>query len=121
MGLVNEPRAPMTIQETPKFAQEADRLLGEVAHAQLITFLGLNPTAGVVVPATGGIRKLRWAVPGRGKRGGARVIYYFLDESAPLLALEIYVKSTKEDLNEAQKKQLRKVAAAYAKKHGRSV
>jgi mRNA-degrading endonuclease RelE of RelBE toxin-antitoxin system len=84
----------MTVQETPEFAKEADRLLGDFVHAQLIAFLGLNPTAGVIVPATGGVRKLRWAVPGRGKRGGARVIYYFLNDSAPLLALDIYAKSS---------------------------
>jgi hypothetical protein len=111
----------MTVQEIPEFAKEAERLLGEVAHAQLITFLGLNPTAGVIVPATGGVRKLRWAVPGRGKRGGARVIYYFLHDSAPLLALDIYAKSVQGDLTEEQKKQLRMVAAAYAKRHGRSL
>ena len=109
----------MTVQEIPEFAKEADRLLGEVVHDQLITFLGLNPTAGVIVPATGGVRKLRWAVPGRGKRGGARVIYYFLDDAAPLLALDIYAKNVRGDLTEEQKKQLRMVAAAYAKRHRR--
>jgi hypothetical protein len=111
----------MTVQETPEFAKEADRLLGDFVHAQLIAFLGLNPTAGVIVPATGGVRKLRWAVPGRGKRGGARVIYYFLNDSAPLLALDIHAKSARVDLTEEQKKQLRMVAAAYAKRHGRSL
>jgi hypothetical protein len=111
----------MTVQEIPEFAKEADRLLGEVVHAQLVTFLGLNPTAGVIVPATGGVRKLRWAAPGRGKRGVARVIYYFLNDSAPLLALDIYAKSAKEDLTEDQKKRLRIVAAAYAKRHARSL
>jgi hypothetical protein len=73
------------------------------------------------VPATGGVRKLRWAIPGRGKRGGARVIYYFLNDSAPLLALDIYAKSAKEDLSEEQKRQLRMVATAYAKRHERKL
>jgi hypothetical protein len=73
------------------------------------------------VPATGGVRKLRWAVPGRGKRGGARVIYYFLNNAAPLLALDVYAKSAREDLSEEQKKQLRMVAAAYAKRHEREL
>jgi hypothetical protein len=64
---------------------------------------------------------LRWAVPGRGKRGGAWVIYYFLNNAAPLLALDIYAKSAKEDLSEEQKKQLRMVAAAQAKRHEREL
>jgi hypothetical protein len=64
---------------------------------------------------------LRWAVPGRGKRGGARVIYYFLNNAAPLLALDVYAKSAREDLSEEQKKQLRMVAAAYAKRHEREL
>jgi len=109
----------MTVQELPEFAQEADRLLGNIMHAQLIAFLGLNPTAGVIVPGTGGVRKLRWAVPGRGKRSGARVIYYFHNDSSPLLALDIYAKNVKEDLSEEQKKQLRRIAEAFVKKHGR--
>ena len=111
----------MTVQEVAEFSKEADRLLGEIAHAQLIAFLGLNPTAGAIVPATGGVRKLRWAVPGRGKRGGARVIYYFFNESAPLLALDIYSKSERENLTPEQKKQFRIMAAAFATKHGRSL
>ncbi len=109
----------MTVQELPEFAHEADRLLGNIVHAQLIAFLGLNPTAGVVVPGTGGVRKLRWAVPGRGKRSGARVIYYFHNDSSPLLALDIYAKNVQEDLTEEQKKQLRRIAGAFVKKHGR--
>jgi hypothetical protein len=49
------------------------------------------------------------------------VIYYFLDDSAPLLALEIYAKNARADLTQEQKKELRIVAAAYAKRHGTSL
>lgn len=68
---VDEPRVPLTVAETPVFSREADRILGEQSHRRLIAFLGLNPEAGAIVPDTGGVRKLRWAVPGKGKRGCA--------------------------------------------------
>jgi len=105
----------MTVQELPEFAKEADRILGERSHELLIEFLGLNPQAGVIVRATGGIRKLRWLVPGRGKRGGVRVIYYFHSEKLPLLALDIYSKNEKADLTPREKKQLRAAVAQYIK------
>ncbi len=58
----------------------------------------------MIVPATGGVRKLRWIAPGRGKRGGTRVIYYFHSENIPLFALDIYAKNEKADLNADEKK-----------------
>jgi RelE toxin of RelE / RelB toxin-antitoxin system len=114
-----QPRIPMTVQEMPEFAKEADRILGDALRIQLLTFLGLNPTAGAIVQGTGGIRKLRWAVPGRGKRGGARVIYYFYNQSVPLLALDMYAKNDQEDLTEGQKKRFRVIAEGFAKAHRR--
>ena len=50
---------------------------------------------------TGGVRKVRWAAKGRGKRGGARIIYYFQNESLPLLLLNVFAKSQKIDLTKA--------------------
>jgi mRNA-degrading endonuclease RelE of RelBE toxin-antitoxin system len=103
----------MTVQELPGFAKEADRLLGERSHEQLIEFLGLNPEAGVILRETGGIRKLRWSGSGRGKRGGVRVIYYFHGEKLPLLALDIYGKNERENLTASQKKQLRALVSQF--------
>jgi hypothetical protein len=59
---------------------ESDRL-------ELVAHLAANPEAGVVMSETGGVRKLRWAVGNKGKGGGIRVIYYFYDDSVPLLLL----------------------------------
>jgi mRNA-degrading endonuclease RelE of RelBE toxin-antitoxin system len=79
--------APMTVVETPFFLRKAASLLDEEARSELLVFLGMNPEAGDVIPEAGGVRKLRWAAPGRGKRGGVRVIYYFHSETFPLFLI----------------------------------
>jgi len=89
-----------------RFAADAVRLLGEEGRDRLIEFLSSNPRAGVVIPGTGGIRKLRWSASGRGKRGGSRVIYYFHSESIPLFALKLYAKNEESDLSEQDKRLL---------------
>jgi mRNA-degrading endonuclease RelE of RelBE toxin-antitoxin system len=97
----------MTVVETARFIREAGRILTEEALERLLAFLALNPDSGVVVPGSGGIRKVRWAIPGRGKRGGVRVIYYFHNESLPLLALSIYANNDKADITAADAKEMK--------------
>ena len=87
-----------TVAETPTFSRQADKIFGEAEKRELIAFLARNPLAGDEIPGTGGVRKLRFAAAGRGKRGGARVIYYFLDETMPIYALLAYAKAAKTDL-----------------------
>jgi len=64
------------------------------------------------MPDTGGVRKVRYAARGKGKRGGVRVIYYVLDEGTPLYALLIYRKDEQENLTPDQKKAVRAFAEA---------
>lgn len=64
----------------------------------MIDFLAANPYAGDLIPNTGGVRKVRVPASGRGKRGGARVIYYVFDEDAPLYALLVYAKNQSTNL-----------------------
>jgi hypothetical protein len=90
-----------TVAETPTFTRQAEKLFDEEEKLELIAFLAGNPLAGDVIPDTGGVRKVRFAASGKGKRGGARVIYYFLDDSMPLYALLVYPKSEKADLTAA--------------------
>jgi hypothetical protein len=61
-----------------------------------------------VMTGTGGVRKLRWALQGCGKRGGARVIYYFHNEGMPVLLLDAYGKNTKSNLSQAERKAIKK-------------
>ena len=65
----------MAVVETPFFLRKALGLLTDGEREQLIVFVGANPEMGDVVPESGGVRKLRWAAKGKGKRGGVRIIY----------------------------------------------
>ena len=100
-----------TIAETPMFMKQADKLLAPAEREALIDFLAANPEAGDVIEGTGGIRKVRFALPGRGKSGGARVIYYYHSAAIPLYALLIYAKNAKTDLTPGDKKALRALVA----------
>ncbi len=84
----------------------------EDERRELVDFLAENPLAGDEIPGTGGVRKLRFAAFGRGKRGGARVIYYYLDETMPIYALLAYAKSSRTDLTPAERRTVSKLAAA---------
>ncbi len=93
------------------FTRQADKLFDEEEKRQLVNALAENPRAGVLIPGGGGVRKLRFAASGRGKRGGARVIYYFVDEDMPVYALLVYPKGTKTDLTPEEKQTVRALAA----------
>jgi len=64
--------------------------MSDSERAELVAFIGANPESGEIIPETGGVRKLRWALAGRGKRGGARVIYYFHVQELPISLLSAY-------------------------------
>ncbi len=100
-----------TVAETPMFTRQSEKLFDEEEKRQLINALAEDPRAGVLIPGAGGVRKLRYASSGRGKRGGARVIYYFVDEDLPIYALLVYPKGTKTDLTPEEKRTVRALAA----------
>jgi hypothetical protein len=99
---------PMAVVETEEFLNRSKAILTETERSLLVAHLGTNPEAGQLVPGTGGVRKIRWATPGQGKRGGARVIYYY-NQSMPLFALDIYAKNEKPNLSEADKRSLKRL------------
>ena len=83
---------PMTVVETARFLKDVKPLLSQSEREELVAFVGANPEAGEIIPETGGVRKIRWALAGRGKRGGARVIYYWHNERL-LFLLAAYGKN----------------------------
>ena len=84
-----------------------------------MNFVAENPEAGDVIPDTGGLRKLRWSRQGMGKRGGARVIYFYHDDEMPLFLLLIYAKAQQEDMTPDQKRQARALVGALKQEYGR--
>ncbi len=100
----------MTVIETPEFIKDVKRSSMSVEeHRELINFLAANPTAGVLLEGTGGIRKVRFAGGGRGKSGSYRVVYYYHDKSIPLFALNIFSKKDKANLTKAERNMMKKL------------
>ena len=100
----------ITIIEFPSFLSQIDKSMSTKERDEFIDFLAKNPYAGDPIPGTGGVRKIRWAGNGKGKRGGVRIIYYFYNETAPVFLLTVYGKGEKEDLTSEQKKQISALA-----------
>ena len=99
----------LTVYSTPLFLKQATGYLSEEERLELTAYLAANPENGDIIQGTGGIRKIRWATKGTGKRSGYRVIYYFHSEDFPLAALLLYRKNEKTDLTEQEKKMFRKL------------
>ena len=99
----------VTVVETPEFIARTNKLMTEAARHELIEYLARNPTEGDLIPGTGGVRKLRWGLQGRGKRGGARIIYFFHNPEIPLFALTAFAKNERADLSQEDRNTMRKL------------
>lgn len=103
--------APITVVETPEFLRKAKPLMSDAEREELVTFIGAHPEAGEIIPETGGVRKVRWGLAGRGKRGGARVIYYCHSERLPLFLLSAYPKNEKANLSKAERNAMKRLVS----------
>jgi hypothetical protein len=101
----------ITVLQLPKFRAEATALMGADGIEAVAAYLAGRPGAGDVIPGAGGARKLRWASKGKGKRGGARIIYVYVVVAAHIYLLRCYAKNVKTDLTAGEKKELRQIAA----------
>lgn len=93
--------------ETPVFTRQIKALVADEEYRLLQLRLVANPDAGDLIPRSGGLRKIRMGATGRGKRGGARVIYYWVTARTQIYMLLAYAKNEQEDLSEQQLRTLR--------------
>ena len=94
----------MGFVETPIFTAVMQRHLHTEYHNSIA--LMLRPAQGPVIPGSGGLRKVRWAAAGGGKRGGLRVLYYWVAGEQTIYMVYAYSKSAQGDLTRAQIRQL---------------
>jgi hypothetical protein len=100
-----------------EFLAAARKLMKEEERDELVNYLAYHPTAGAIIAGSGGVRKLRWGLEGRGKRGGARVIYFFHDLDMPLYLLTVYAKNERENLDQSDINTMRKLVPILVETH----
>jgi hypothetical protein len=98
--------------ESSEFTEWIGHFLSDDSYAEIQRRLMDNPDSGDVMPGCGGLRKLRTADPkrGKGKRGGARLIYLYVPAARHFYMLDIYGKDEKDDLTSDERNQLRTLA-----------
>ena len=87
-----------TFVETPLFTQLIQEYLSDGEYLELQAVLTKDPEVGQIIRGSGGVRKLRWAIPGRGKRGGLRIIYYLKTRESVIWMLTAYPKNVTESI-----------------------
>ena len=102
----------MVFIETSIFTREIQRLLPDESYRMLQSVLMLRPDAGSVIRGSGGLRKIRWNLPGSGKRGALRVIYFWSPPDT-IFMLFPYRKADQEDLTSEQLKLLRRMVKEF--------
>ena len=93
----------ITIVETAAFMKKAEKLIKEAERKDLVDHVAMHYRNGDVIAGTGGVRKIRYARKGQGKRGGYRVIYYYYDKNNPLFLFSIYGKNEKDNITDSEK------------------
>ena len=103
----------MVVVETRIFTSLISQLMEDEQYRELQLALVENPILGSLIPGSGGLRKIRWKLPGTGKRGGVRVIYYWAASADQIRMLYVYAKNRQVNLTREQLKQLRRIVERW--------
>jgi hypothetical protein len=104
----------MIIIETPVFTRIIKELMSDDQYRELQEALIQRPDMGVIIQASGGLRKVRWSLEGGGKSGGVRVIYYWVVDDAHIRMIYAYPKNKQDNLTQAQLKALRQIVERWS-------
>jgi len=105
--------AVMEFVETPTFTRLVLKLMADDDYAAMQSALAKKPDLGKIIPGGAGIRKMRWAGSGRGKRGGLRVIYYWQVADDQIWMLLAYPKNEQDDLSHDEVRQLKQLVERF--------
>jgi hypothetical protein len=106
---------PISVVETPEFLAVTRKMMTEDQRKDLVDFLAYHPTSGDLIQGSGGVRKLRWGLEGRGKRGGARVIYFYHHPGMPVFMLTAFAKNDRSDLSRSDIEALKELTVLLVK------
>ena len=104
----------MIIIETPIFTKLITELMNDDDYRQFQEALVFRPDLGDLIRDSGGLRKVRWKLEGRGKSSGVRVIYYWVSADDQIRMLYAYAKGKQENLTAAQLAALRKIVERWS-------
>lgn len=105
----------MDLYFTQTYERAIRKLLAEDARAEMEAAIVATPEAAPIIRGTGGIRKLRWAGSGRGKRGGIRAIYFWHTGPGAIYMLTAYAKADRDDLSPTDRRALMRVVTSIEK------
>jgi hypothetical protein len=108
-----------TVVETPEYIRQANSCMDETSRENFISYIAQNPLDGNLITETGGARKIRWTSNShQGKRGGARIIYYYHSQNMPIFLFTAYAKNERANLTKEEKKILKTVIKSIVKIYG---
>jgi hypothetical protein len=108
----------ITVVETVSFMADAKACMTDDERTAAINMIAANPECGDLIPGGGGIRKVRFAIGGKGKSGGVRIIYYYHNERVPTFLLAVFAKNDRANLTRAETNMLGNAAKMLARKYG---
>ncbi len=111
-------KAKITVVETAEFTSRAKRRMSAKEVEAVIDLVAAEPLSGDLIQGTGGLRKLRFAVEGKGKSGSVRIIYYYYNESIQVFLITVFAKKEKDNLTKAERNMLAKVVRILRDSYG---
>jgi hypothetical protein len=109
----------ITVVETEPYLSKAVEIMDEAERTAVVNMIAADPQAGDLIQGTGGLRKVRIPLKGRGKRGGGRVITFFHDADMPVFLITVYAKNVQGDLDPKQRKAAKGLTDAIRAQFGR--